>query len=261
MNRLPPRQISPASSNTPRRCSSGAGKPSSSPMPGTKPRAAGRSAPTSSTFVALGGEGKTSLVAKWAAELAHSWLAGLRRGLRVVLLQPGHARADHRFVRRVSGGSPHLLRRRGDGGQRARAFEKGRRLAQLVGERQALLILDGLEPLQYAPTSPTPGELKETVRESGVLKGWVSEDHWRWTNERIGTVHTVQGREAEAVILVLVRGALPRTSRRSWLGRRTAKSAERGCHSREGSHLRRWQPAALAGGRFVPRTRETPSLN
>jgi hypothetical protein len=41
------------------------------------------------------------------------------------------------------------------------AFEKGQRLAQLVGERRALLILDGLEPLQYAPTSPTPGQLKD----------------------------------------------------------------------------------------------------
>jgi hypothetical protein len=34
------------------------------------------------------------------------------------------------------------------------AFDKGRRLAQLVGTRRALLVLDGLEPLQYAPTSP-----------------------------------------------------------------------------------------------------------
>jgi tetratricopeptide (TPR) repeat protein len=41
------------------------------------------------------------------------------------------------------------------------AFDKGRRLAQIVGELRALLILDGLEPLQYAPTSPTPGELKD----------------------------------------------------------------------------------------------------
>jgi tetratricopeptide (TPR) repeat protein len=40
-------------------------------------------------------------------------------------------------------------------------FDKGKRLAQLVAEKRALLILDGLEPLQYAPTSPTPGELKD----------------------------------------------------------------------------------------------------
>src|SRR3954453_17901818 len=55
-------------------------------------------------------------------------------------------------------------------GSAAGAFDKGRRLAQLVGERRALLILDGLEPLQYAPTSPTPGELKDQGI-AALLKG------------------------------------------------------------------------------------------
>jgi hypothetical protein len=50
------------------------------------------------------------------------------------------------------------------------AFEKGHRLAQLAGGRRALLILDGLEPLQYAPTSPTPGELKDQGL-AALLKG------------------------------------------------------------------------------------------
>jgi hypothetical protein len=50
------------------------------------------------------------------------------------------------------------------------AFDKGRRLAQLVGERRVLLILDGVEPLQYASTSPTPGELKDAGL-SALLKG------------------------------------------------------------------------------------------
>ena len=50
------------------------------------------------------------------------------------------------------------------------AFDKGRRLAQLVGERRSLLILDGLEPLQYAPTSPMPGELKDQGV-AALLKG------------------------------------------------------------------------------------------
>src|SRR3954453_9519837 len=55
-------------------------------------------------------------------------------------------------------------------GSAAGAFDKGRRLAQLVGERRALLSLDGLEPLQYAPTSPTPGELKDQGI-AALLKG------------------------------------------------------------------------------------------
>jgi hypothetical protein len=48
--------------------------------------------------------------------------------------------------------------------------DKGRRLARLVGERRSLFILDGLEPLQYAPTSPTPGELKDQGL-AALLKG------------------------------------------------------------------------------------------
>jgi len=56
------------------------------------------------------------------------------------------------------------------------AFDKGRRLAQLVGERRALLILDGLEPLQYAPTSPTPGELKDQGL-GALLKGLAANNH------------------------------------------------------------------------------------
>src|SRR5688572_4870777 len=50
------------------------------------------------TFVALGGEGKTSLVAKWGRRFSTRWLAGLRCRLRLVVLQPGHARTVRGFV-------------------------------------------------------------------------------------------------------------------------------------------------------------------
>ena len=132
------------------------------------------------TFVALGGEGKTSLVAKWAAELASAGLARLRRRLCLVLLQPGHARATGRFLRPVPQGGPDLLRRRrrikAFAASPAGAFEKGQRLAHLVGQRRSLLILDGLEPLQYAPTSPTPGELKDQGI-AALLKGLAAASH------------------------------------------------------------------------------------
>lgn len=50
----------------------------------------------------------------------------------------------------------------------AGAVEKGQRLARIVGQRPSLLILDGLEPLQYssAATAFRPGELKD----QGVAK-------------------------------------------------------------------------------------------
>ena len=38
---------------------------------------------------------------------------------------------------------------------------KGQRLAELIGQRRALLILDGLEPLQYPHTVPMAGQLRD----------------------------------------------------------------------------------------------------
>ena len=113
------------------------------------------------TFVALGGEGKTSLVAKWATALAHQDWPGCDAALAWSFYSQG--------TREQTAVSADLflneaLRFFGDAAmaQSAQgAFDKGRRVAQLVAERRALLILDGLEPLQYAPTSPTPGELKD----------------------------------------------------------------------------------------------------
>ena len=113
------------------------------------------------TFVALGGEGKTSLVAKWAAELAHRGWPGCdtvfawsfySQGTReqtAVSSDPFLAEALDFFGDPATAGSA------------AGAFDKGRRLARLVGEQRALLILDGLEPLQYPPRPPMDGKLKD----------------------------------------------------------------------------------------------------
>ena len=122
------------------------------------------------TFVALGGEGKTSLVAKWAADLAaQDW-----PGCDAVFAWSFYSQG----TREQTAVSSDLFLAEaltffGDAamaGSAQGAFEKGKRLAQLVGERRALLILDGLEPLQYAPASPTPGELKDQGL-SALLKG------------------------------------------------------------------------------------------
>ena len=112
-------------------------------------------------FVAFGGEGKTSLIAKWLAIMAQKdwpgcdqvfawsfYSQGAREStetsadlfLKVALTEFGDA---------TMANSPRS------------SVDKARRLAQLVGSRRALLILDGLEPLQYAPTSPLRGEIRD----------------------------------------------------------------------------------------------------
>ena len=122
------------------------------------------------TFVALGGEGKTSLVAKWAADLAHQDWPGCDAVFAWSFYSQGTreqtAVSSDLFLAEALTffGDPATA------GSAQGAFDKGRRLAQLVGERRALLILDGLEPLQYAPTSPTPGELKDQGL-AALLKG------------------------------------------------------------------------------------------
>ena len=116
------------------------------------------------TFVALGGEGKTSLVAKWAATLAGDNWPGCDAAFAWSFYSQG--------TREQQAASSDLVLKAaltffGDDADKAfaaspaGAFEKGQRLARLVGQRRSLLILDGLEPLQYAPTAPTPGELKD----------------------------------------------------------------------------------------------------
>lgn len=132
------------------------------------------------TFVALGGEGKTSLVAKWAASLAHdNW-----PGCDAVFAWSFYSQGTHD---QVAASSDLFLKEaltyfalddkdREFAASNAGAFEKGQRLARLVGQRRSLLILDGLEPLQYAPTSPTPGELKDQGL-AALLKGLAQNSH------------------------------------------------------------------------------------
>jgi hypothetical protein len=105
-----------------------------------------------------GGEGKTSLVASWMAELAaKDW-----RGAEFVLdwsfysqgtKDQGTASAESFILAALAflgDTDPNL------GGP----DERGARLARLVGEKRGLLVLDGLEPVQYPP-GPMHGQLTD----------------------------------------------------------------------------------------------------
>ncbi len=112
-------------------------------------------------FVALGGEGKTSLVAKWAAELGNRDWPGCDAVFAWSFYSQGSreqiAVSSELFLSEALTffGDAEMAR------SAQGAFDKGKRLAHLIAEQRVLLILDGLEPLQYALSSPTPGMLND----------------------------------------------------------------------------------------------------
>ncbi len=100
-----------------------------------------------------GGEGKTALVAAWMAELALKDWRGAERVLDWSFYSQGtrdqaSATAEvfiHDALTRLGDPDPN----------RGGPEERGGRLAQLIGDQRCLLVLDGLEPLQYAPVPCT----------------------------------------------------------------------------------------------------------
>ncbi|MCP3963372.1 MAG: TIR domain-containing protein [bacterium] len=129
------------------------------------------------TLVAWGGVGKTSLVAKWAAGLAKReydgadyfdwsfYSQGTGDHLRASgATGEGSASADVFVAKALTFfGDPATAE------SAASPWDKGSWLAQILAERRALLVLDGLEPLQYPP-GPLAGELKDPVV-TALLKG------------------------------------------------------------------------------------------
>jgi tetratricopeptide (TPR) repeat protein len=116
------------------------------------------------TCIALGGEGKTSLVAKWLAALAYENWPGCDSAFAWSFYSQGTrdqvAASSDLFLKEAIT----FFGNEDDkqfAASSAGAYEKGQRLARIIGKRRSLLILDGVEPLQYSPTSPTRSELKD----------------------------------------------------------------------------------------------------
>jgi tetratricopeptide (TPR) repeat protein len=100
------------------------------------------------TLVAFGGVGKSALVARWLDRMAADNWRGATRVLDWSFYSQG-------MEDRVTSAEPfidHALRFFGDPDPKAGSLhDRGARLAYLIRKERALLVLDGIEPLQYPP--------------------------------------------------------------------------------------------------------------
>jgi tetratricopeptide (TPR) repeat protein len=121
------------------------------------------------TIIGRGGEGKSNLVRHWLNDMAAKQWRGAERVYGWSFYSQGMndkaASADQfidQALRFFGEANPESLRS---------AEARGERLAQLVGARRNLVILDGLEPLQY-PSGAMRGRLKDPALQtllSGLL--------------------------------------------------------------------------------------------
>ena len=95
--------------------------------------------------------------------------------------------------------------------------DEGEKLIALVSE----LKQSGAAPDVYivTPFVIVQENLREALKRSGVLEGWVEKPN-NWVFEHVGTVHTVQGREASIVFFVLGAQAVSQNGARAWAGSR-----------------------------------------
>jgi hypothetical protein len=128
-------------------------------MASTSPGAANR--PHIISLVALGGEGKTALLARWVLDLAAQDWPGCDAVFGWTFYSQGSeqqmAASSELFIDAALRffGAVELAASNQSG------VDKARHLAQVVGARRVLLLLDGLEPLQYAPTAVMAGALRD----------------------------------------------------------------------------------------------------
>ncbi len=116
------------------------------------------------SIIARGGEGKTTLVQHWLNQLALTKFAGAK----AVFARSFYSQGTGDRIASADSVIDEALRFFGQcRPERLSPYDRGVELARLVGEDRNLLILDGMEPLQYPP-GPMGGEIKDPGLEALV---------------------------------------------------------------------------------------------
>ena len=120
------------------------------------------------TLIAFGGIGKSALVARWMDRMAaDDW-----RGATRVLDWSFYSQGTEDRITSAEAFIDHALRFFGNPDSKAGSLhDRGARLAHLIRKERSLLVLDGIEPLQYPPGRP---EIEGRLKDPGLaalLKG------------------------------------------------------------------------------------------
>lgn len=110
------------------------------------------------SLVGMGGEGKSALTFQWLQQLDRYNYAGAD----AVFVWSFYSQGTSDRITSAGEFIDEALRSFGDPDPSlGSAQAKGERLARLIGQQRVLLILDGLEPLQYPPTTIYGGGIKD----------------------------------------------------------------------------------------------------
>jgi tetratricopeptide (TPR) repeat protein len=151
------------------------------------------------TLVAWGGVGKSALVNHWLAQMAENNYRGASRVYAWSFYSQGTTEktvsADQFIEAALTWfGDPDP--------NKGSPWDKGERLARLVGGQRSLLILDGLEPLQHPP-GPDEGRLKDQALQS-LLKSLAAHNEGLClisTREAVTDLSSFEGRTVTRIDL------------------------------------------------------------
>ncbi len=125
------------------------------------------------SIIALGGEGKTSLMTNWAFSLKKAGWPGLQKVFAWSFYSQGSSDQSQASSDLFLRAALKFFGETAFAESQASLYEKGQKLAECCKETKSLLLLDGLEPLQMPPTSSKRGWVKDAGIEA-LLTYWDS---------------------------------------------------------------------------------------